>query len=284
MSSGNDPIGTRMKENYEFRAKYVLPRRTYTIIRVDMRCGHTYTQGMQKPYDMFFVDGMNAVADALVREAAGSVMAFTQSDECSILLWDFKQIHTEPWFDGNIQKLASVSASIATRAWACHAITEGRISPGLPSFDARAFSIPDPIEVANYFIWRQKDATRNSISGLAHSILGPAKCHGLNTDNLQAAMLKEAGVNWSHEPEWFKNGTIMRRCEMPKIIPITGETISTLDWGTFPATIFTQSNELRSIIPLHPVWSDDERSSASDRTARPLGEISPSSSLANPRF
>jgi tRNA(His) 5'-end guanylyltransferase len=52
----------------------------------------------------------------------------------------------------------------------------------MAQFDARVFQIPQKVEVENYFIWRQQDATRNSISSVAQSMYSPKELHGVKTD------------------------------------------------------------------------------------------------------
>ena len=81
-----------------------------------------------------------------------------------MLLTDFATITTEAWFDGNLQKIVSVSASVVTQRF-----NKQHGWYGDAQFDARVFTIPDPVEVENYFIWRQQDATRNSIQGIAQA-------------------------------------------------------------------------------------------------------------------
>ena len=108
-----DSLGDRMKADYESRARYFLPRRTYTLIRVDGKNFHTYTRGCARPYDADLMADMDAAAIALCENSEGAKLAFVQSDEISVLLTDFASLQTEAWFDGNLQKICSVSAAIA---------------------------------------------------------------------------------------------------------------------------------------------------------------------------
>jgi len=160
----HDSLGDRMKVNYESRTKTLLPRRTYSIIRIDGKAFHTYTRGLERPFDKQLVEDMNATAICLCSEIQGAKFAFVQSDEISILLTDFDKLTTSAWFDGSIQKIVSVSASIATAVF--NQIRAGKQA----MFDSRVFTIPSRTEVENYFIWRQQDATRNSISSVAQSL------------------------------------------------------------------------------------------------------------------
>lgn len=202
-----DSLGDRMKRNYEDRTRIMLPRRTFTVLRVDGKAFHTYTRGCEKPYDPRIVAAMDAVALALFTEAQGSRFAYIQSDEVSLVLADFATITTEAWFDGNLQKMASVAASIATAAFnAATWLGTGPVHLPGALFDCRVFTIPDPIEVENYFIWRQQDAVRNSIQSLAQSKFSHKRLQGLNMNQLQELLFQEHGLNWNDLPVDQKRG------------------------------------------------------------------------------
>lgn len=210
-----DDLGNRMKEQYETRTRYSLPRRTYTIIRLDGKAFHTFTRGMKRPYDQFLMDLMDKTALALVTEIQGCKMAYTQSDEISLLLTDFETINTDAWFDGNLQKMASVSASIATANFnILFALFKIQVENKewsdikMAYFDARVFTIPDHIEVENYFIWRQKDAVRNSVSMVAQSLYSHKELEGKSSSDKQD-MIHDKGQNWNDMPDGFKRGRLI---------------------------------------------------------------------------
>jgi tRNA(His) 5'-end guanylyltransferase len=201
-----DDLGTRIKEQYENRTRYCLPRRTYTIIRLDGKTFHTFTRGCQKPFDQDLINVMNLTAEALCKEIQGAQFAYVQSDEISILLTDFENINTDAWFDGNIQKIVSVTASLATGYFNayCEKI-ESLKDKNIAFFDARVFTIPDHIEVENYFIWRQKDAVRNSIAMVAQSLYSHKELEG-KSQSEQQDMIHAKGQNWNDTPDGFKRG------------------------------------------------------------------------------
>ena len=126
-------------------------------------------------------------------------LAFVQSDEVSVLLTDFRKIETEAWFDGNLQKIGSVCALTATAAFNQKAVELGMPKKPNAIFDARVFVIPDPVEVVNYFIWRQKDAERNSVSMLAQGYASPKQLHGKDR-TAQHDIIHESGDNWKRSP------------------------------------------------------------------------------------
>lgn len=203
VSSDSSALGDRMK-GYEAATRYVLPRRTYAVVRVDGKAFHTYLRGAERPFDLGFMAQMDEVAAELCRQISGSVLAFTHSDEVSVLVTDFGSEHTEPWFGGGVQKIASVAASVATAAL-------GRQRAGSPLFDARVFTIPSAVEVANYLLWRQRDCVRNSVSMAAQAHFSHRRLHGLNGGQLQELLWSEKGVNWNDYPDGAKRGRVCVR-------------------------------------------------------------------------
>lgn len=201
-----DSLGDRMKEQYENRTRYMLPRRTYTIIRVDGKAFHNYTRNMERPYDTKFMKCMDEAAVCLCEELQGSQFSYVQSDEISVLLTDFAKPETSAAFDGNLQKLCSVAASMVTCGFnAAAGLYE--FSP-TAVFDARVFTIPDPVEVENYFIWRQKDAERNSVQMLAQHYASHKQLFGKSIPE-QQDIIHAAGDNWNNHPAGFKRGRVV---------------------------------------------------------------------------
>jgi len=205
-----DSLGDRMKGQYEDRARFMLPRRTYTIIRCDGKSFHTYTRRMEKPFDERLAQAIDVAAVRLCEDAQGAKMAYVQSDEISVLLTDFALTTTEAWFDGNLQKICSVAASIVTQAFNASAQDRGLSPTAL--FDARVFTIPDPVEVENYFIWRQKDAERNSLAMLCQQHYSATQLHG-QAAAAQHDLLYAQGVNWNDLSAYWKRGRCARYTE-----------------------------------------------------------------------
>jgi tRNA(His) guanylyltransferase len=196
-----DSLGDRMKNNYENISRSYLMRRTPVIMRIDGKAFHTLTRSCIKPFDEFLSDAMITAAYAVAKEVMGFKLAYIQSDEISILLTDYDTLDTEAWFNYNIQKMCSVSASIASVAF-----TNAFGKPA--HFDCRVFNIPKE-EVNNYFIWRQQDWMRNSIQMLARTHYSQKELDHKNVTKMHD-MLFQKGVNWAqlYPPKW-KNGTVL---------------------------------------------------------------------------
>lgn len=194
-------LGDRMKD-YERAARTILPRRMPVILRVDGKGFHGVTRGCDKPFDEHLMGLMNRVAIRLCEEAQDAVLAFVQSDEISVLLHNYKRLQSEAWFDNEVQKLVSVSASIAAATFTAQ-------WPSPVAFDARVFVLPEA-EVCNYFIWRQQDAIRNSIQMATRAVYSHKECDRKNTGEM-VEMLRAKGIEWDAYPTGCKRGRAVIR-------------------------------------------------------------------------
>lgn len=199
-------LGQRMKENYENAYRIKLTRRTPVIIRLDGKAFHTLTRGCQKPFDEHFQKSMIKTMSILCEKIQGVKCAYHQSDEISLLLCDFDRLDSGAWFDYNLQKLVSVSASMASTYFNIY-WRENKFNYGF--FDSRAFNIPME-EIKNYFIWRQKDWERNSLQMVAQSQFSQKELHKKNKSDMHE-MLNEKGINWADLEGKWKNGTFLFR-------------------------------------------------------------------------
>lgn len=210
-------LGDRMK-GYEACPKNFLTRRMPVIIRLDGKAFHTFTKKLDKPYDVDFKNLMMKTAEYLVENIMGCRLAYVQSDEISLLLVDYAKIETEAWYNNNVQKMVSVSASMATAIFNknlnCRIMfpemKRMEIKQSFAMFDSRAFNLPRE-EVCNYFIWRQNDATRNSIQGLGQAKLGHKRMQGKNNNQVQDMLMNELGINWNDVDTYFKRGGCVYR-------------------------------------------------------------------------
>lgn len=219
----NDSLGNRMKD-YENCYRIYLPKRQAVIVRIDGRAFHSFTKGFNRPYDALFASCMWDTTKQLCENIGGCVFGYTQSDEISLVLVDYKNINTEPWFGNNLQKIVSISASMATfffdRAFKNALLKELAKTTGLSNtiktymnafdsklhvFDARAFIIPRE-EVSNYIYWRQLDCVRNSIQLAGQAYFSHKQLQNKNCNQIQEMLWQEHQVNWSKYPTWFKNG------------------------------------------------------------------------------
>ena len=233
----NDELGKRMKEYYENIPKTKLMRRAPVIIRIDGKAFHTFTRGFKKPFDEILIKSMQETTKYLCENIQGCVLGYTQSDEISLLLIDYKNLNSSAWFDYEIQKICSIAASMATMAFnksfaknaeefmtdcASSYEMEGLCGKGTEEyklcevyqkaiekgamFDARCFNIPKE-EVTNYFYWRQLDAIRNSIQMVGqahfpHNILQYKTC-----EDIKDMLYVKDEIVWELLPTYKQRGS-----------------------------------------------------------------------------
>lgn len=238
MANKRDSLGDRMKNNYENRAKTYLLRRTPVIIRLDGKAFHTFTRGFAKPFDARLMRVMQETTLELCKNIQGCVFGYTQSDEITLVLVDYNALDTDAWFDYSVEKMCSVAASMCTLYFnriftricgefikehaanakdkenlgdvadqvdrVLKAYMRGIKNGGL--FDARVFNVPEG-EVTNCVLWRQNDATRNSVSSLAQAYFSPKELHGKNGSQMQDMLMEKYGINWNDLSITEKRGT-----------------------------------------------------------------------------
>lgn len=216
-----DSLGDRMKR-YEAVSKSTLVSRMPVILRIDGCHFHTFTKGFVKPFDEVMMKSMQDTMKYLCENIQGCVLGYTQSDEITLVLVDYQKLNSSAWFDNEVQKMCSVAASMAgmafTRYFAynvnnsdveidadlwkvyMNAIRRGAY------FDCRAFNVPES-DVCNCLIWRQQDATRNSIQSLAQANFSHKELQGLSCNKLQDKLFIEKGINWNNLKDEEKRGT-----------------------------------------------------------------------------
>ena len=241
MKSSKDSLGDRMKTFYENRSKTYLNRRTPVIIRLDGCHFHTFTRGFAKPFDKRLMETMQEVTLELCKAIQGCVFGYTQSDEITLVLVDYKELDSEAWYDYSVQKLCSVSAALATMYFnrifkrkveefsnkhykamtdektygeeltksiqKLLAVYNRSVKTGA-LFDSRCFSIPTE-EVLNCVLWRIKDCNRNSINSLGQSQFSHNELQGKNTSEVQDMLMEKFGINWNNLSNFEKGGTLV---------------------------------------------------------------------------
>lgn len=225
----HDELGKRMKTYYEQIPQSKLMRRCPVCIRIDGKAFHSYTRGFQKPFDSILVKTMQDTMKYLCENIQGCVLGYTQSDEITLILVDYKRLNSSAWFDYEVQKICSIAASMATMAFnKCFAdnvvnfcsnakellsneefdkifgIYGSKV--GKAMFDARCFNIPKE-EVTNLIYWRQLDATRNSIQMVGRSKFSHKQLENKSCSDIQDMLMNEYQINWNNIPTYLKRGS-----------------------------------------------------------------------------
>lgn len=235
----NSELAARMKDFYENPAKTQLLRRMPVAIRLDGKAFHTFTRGFQKPFDPVLMDTMQRTMKYLCENIQGCIFGYTQSDEITLILTDYQKLTSEAWFNYEVQKMASVSASMATVAFnkyfseniikynSTHdPLIEGNkrlieryvnAAEKGAMFDARCFNIPKE-EVTNLIYWRQLDATRNSIQMVGQACFSHAKLKDKTCNDIQDMLMTQCGINWNDFTIPCKRGTACIKIEEKETI------------------------------------------------------------------
>lgn len=259
-------LSTRMKA-YEACYDVRIPARTYTIIRLDGKGFSKYTKMFEKPFDDVLSNVMD-VATIELCKYLNPKFAYTQSDEISLVFTDIENIESELIFDGKVQKLCSISASKVTAAFnktmlkflATFKYTQEELMSKIISgdfaeidavFDSRVFIIPDFREVSNYFIWRQQDCTRNSVSMAASANFGSKILEGKSGEEKQEMLFQEKGINWNDYKVKYKRGVVIKK-ENIFLEGKNGEAVQRSKWiPDYETPIFTQDKDyLHKLIPI----------------------------------
>lgn len=223
----HDDLGIRMKTFYEQTPKTRLMRRCPVAVRIDGKAFHTFTRGFQKPFDEVLIKSMQETMKYLCENIQGCVLGYTQSDEITLILVDYKKLTSSAWFDYEVQKICSISASMATMAFnkffrdnvddyiyenwddqylinyieaLQNAVDRGAM------FDARCFNIPKE-EVTNLVYWRQLDASRNSIQMVGQANFSHKELQNKSCNDIQDMLMTQKGINWNDLPIYQKRGS-----------------------------------------------------------------------------
>ena len=226
-------LGDRMK-GYEGVSRHYLTKRMPVIIRLDGKAFHTLTRGMVRPFDEILTRTMQETMRCLCESIQGCVLGYTQSDEITLILVDYKQLNSSAWFDNNIQKMVSISASMATLIFnkcfreisnrdyntskeICKNNTGNTEKADLKykkyyekfdraMFDSRVFNIPKE-DVCNCLVWRQQDAVRNSIQSVGQANFSEKQLHKKSCNMIQDMLMTEKNINWNDIPTHLKRGS-----------------------------------------------------------------------------
>jgi tRNA(His) 5'-end guanylyltransferase len=207
---GDDAFGERMKffENFETSRLFLPTLPIYA--RIDGRTFKNFTKGMNRPYDERMSQIMVDTTKYLVEKTHAKI-GYTQSDEIS-LIWKSDDIKSDIFFDGKIQKMVSILASMTTAAFTNFILKSELASYAsrMPHFDCRVIQFPNKVEAANMILWRSIDAVKNSISMATQHYYSHKELHGKN-GSMKQEMLFQKGVNFNNYPTFFKQGVFVKR-------------------------------------------------------------------------
>lgn len=208
-----ESLGDRMKSYEAAETGRCLMPRLPIMVRVDGRAFSRFTRDLARPYDVNMQHLMLATAQYLAAEL-NARFAYTQSDEIS-LCWLARHETEQPPFGGKIFKLTSSIASMATAFFNYNIKTYFKTTTDvyqlrLPTFDCRVWNVPNEVEAVNCILWRERDATRNSLQSAARQYMSHKELMNKNSRDIHEALFK-LGINWHNYPATFKRGSYIQR-------------------------------------------------------------------------
>lgn len=216
-----EALGDKHKKLEGMFYNYFLPLLPI-VVRLDGKAFHTFTKGLTRPADPRLQKMMVEVTKELV-DRTHACIGYTQSDEIS-LVYPPAEEHI---FGGRQSKIESTLAAIASAKFnqlLPELLPEKKDS--LPTFDARAIQYPTLELAAESLMWREADATRNSLTMLCHAHFSQKQMHGAGF-KAKHDMLHGIGINWSDCDVHFKRGVYVKRKKILK-------NISDEEWNKIP--------------------------------------------------
>jgi len=211
-------LGDRMKA-YEKQFGMRLTKGLPIVIRLDGSGFSRWTRDLQKPHDLNLAHAMDECTKMLI-DKTNAVVGYTQSDEISLILFE-PDVEKDLLYGGRVQKLCSELASQCSVYF--NSFWKDR---KLAIFDCRVFNVPSKEEAVNCLVWRELDATRNAISGLAQCYFSHKELFEKNTGQMQEMLFQGHGINFNDCSVGFKRGRYFRRVR--RAIKFSAEELSRL--------------------------------------------------------
>ena len=178
-------------------------------------------------------------------------VAYTQSDEITLVWLSNPYDDAELMFNGRFQKFDSLLAGFASAFFAREALQWlPEKASSVPYFDCRTFVTPTRMEAYNAMLWRQVDCVKNAISMAAQSEFSHKALQGKKSAEM-VQMLADKGVVFNDFPSAFRFGTFARR--VTREVMLTDEELSNIPVHVRPtgpvkrSSIETFSVELTSV-------------------------------------
>ena len=203
-----DNFGDRMK-TYERLSESQLTPNLPIVVRLDGKSFSKYTSRLERPYDLKLIELMQNTCKHLMKISHNIKVAYQQSDEITLIISNDYDNPVE--YSGRVQKLCSILAAECSVYFATHAYILENALHDHPVFDCRIFNVPDWVEASNAVLWREQDATKNSIQLAGQSNFSHKEMQGLKNNQVQEKLLLEKNINWNDYPASFKRGSYIKR-------------------------------------------------------------------------
>ena len=206
-------LGDKMNEFETVHTQPSLVPGIPVYVRIDGRAFHTFTRGLQKPFDPDFAWTMKETTKHL-HDKTNAFISYVQSDEISLCYLEPSKMP----FETRLFKLESVLAGMASAAFCVYGSKtrlQDRIEKFIPHFVCRVCQMPID-EIANMLLFREHDCLKNAITLVALEHFSNKQIHKKNGDE-KIEMLAGVGVDFNKDiDEDFRHGVWFRRVVFQK--------------------------------------------------------------------
>lgn len=209
---------TKLKDRislYEEVSDYKLLPKLPIIISLNGRSFSKMTNLLKKPYCPNFAECMYATALKLSMEIDGAIFSYCFNDEIIIIARNDQTLDTETWYNNNIQKISSVTASIAT-LHLNRCINELDLNlTGDPTFTSKIFTVPNVTEAINVLVSKQQQCFYQSVQlACFYELLNKNYDNNSIKEMLQGTSLdekiqllnQECNIDFNNYPLAFRRG------------------------------------------------------------------------------
>lgn len=212
-------------ESYRDNSDYKLLPKLPIIISINGKGFSKATSLLDKPYCTKLTECMLAVALKLCNEIEGAIFAYHYNDEIVIIARNDQTSETNPWFDNKIQKICSVTSSIATYYFNNYAKQTDLNIMGDVLFTSQVFVVPNVVETINTIIYKQQHNFHTSIQfACFYELLNKSydkniikeMLFGLSVDDKINLLKQECNIDFNEYPICFRRGAATYK--VPKII------------------------------------------------------------------
>ena len=206
----------------------------YTLLMLDGHCFSKMIKNtFKKPFDTDFIAMMNETAKYLVEHLQGAKIAYTQSDEISILITDFDTPKSDLLFGGRLCKINSIAASMATsefnRLFTKYQLEQTKTSEDYRfenvidkllnkvktvQFDCKCWMVPSENDMFAHFLWRNLDCMKNSKQQAAQTYIPHKQLIGKTADEGIALLKEKNGIDWNDYSDGMKYGRFIFKKEI----------------------------------------------------------------------
>jgi len=223
-------------DDFSNRATYKLLPKLPVIITINGRAFNKLTALLDKPFSALLAKCFAFTLGELAKEIDGTVFGYHHNDEIVIITRNDQTLDTQPWYNNDIQKLASVVSSIATLHFNNFA-NANNIEIGNATFHSKIYTVPNITEAINVLICKQQQVFQSSIYyACFYGLLGKS----LDKNDIQEMLANtsiddkinllkdECGIDYNTLPWAFRRGVACYR--VPKVVVYGGEETLKNQW------------------------------------------------------